>query len=176
MIQSREFTAGDVEAVLAIACASPEAAAWNRQGYEGILANPGNSFCRVAGQGGCVVGFVCFRVMGEEAELLNLAVHPSFRGQGIGAFLVKQTLLEVAEKGAGQIFLEVRDANLPALRLYERLGFEQVGRRPGYYINPPADALVLQRGLTQSSGVPANAESKGNRYNTDSAASKNTSE
>ena len=159
-MQSREFTAGDLEAVLGIASASPEAAAWNRQAYEGILANPGNSFCRVVEQGGCVVGFVCFRVMGEEAELLNLAVLPSFRGQGIGAFLVNQTLLEVAEKGAGRIFLEVRDANLPALRLYKRLGFEQVGRRPGYYANPPADALLLQRRLSQSSGMPAKEQGK----------------
>ena len=155
MIQSREFTARDLEAVLGIASASPEAAAWNRQAYEEILASQGNSFCRVVEQGGCVVGFVCFRMLGKEAELLNLAVLPSFRGQGIGAFLVKQTLLEAAEKGAGRIFLEVRDANLPALRLYEHLGFEQAGRRPGYYSNPPGDALVLQRWLAQQPEMPA---------------------
>ena len=176
MINSREFTAGDLEAVLGIASASPEAAAWNRQAYEEILTNPGNSFCRVVEQGGCVVGFVCFRVVGEEAELLNLAVLPSFRGQGIGAFLVRQTLLEVAEKGGQRIFLEVRDVNLPALRLYERLGFEQVGRRPGYYTNPPADALLLQRWLTRSSGDATKAEGKENRYKINVAASKNTAE
>ena len=72
MIQSREFTARDLEAVLEIACASPEAAAWNRQAYEEILGHPESSSCLVAEQGGCVVGFVCFRVVGGEAELLNL--------------------------------------------------------------------------------------------------------
>ena len=173
-MQSREFTAGDLEAVLGIACASPEAPAWNRQAYEEILANPSSGSCLVAEQGGCVVGFVCFRMLGEEAELLNLAVLPSFRGQGIGAFLVKQTLLEVAEKGAGRIFLEVRDANFPALRLYERLGFEQVGQRPGYYANPPADALLLQRRLAQSSGGPARGRGKSSQI--DVAARENSPE
>ncbi|MBI4463212.1 MAG: ribosomal protein S18-alanine N-acetyltransferase [Acidobacteria bacterium] len=155
MIQSREFAPQDMEAVLAIAAASPEAAAWNRQGYEQILAHSGNSFCRVAEQDGGVVGFVCFRVVEGEAELLNLAVLPSFRRRGIGAFLVSQALREVADKGAKRIFLEVRDSNFPALRLYECLGFEPVGRRPAYYTNPPADALVLQRGLTRQPGMLA---------------------
>ncbi|MBI1956011.1 MAG: ribosomal protein S18-alanine N-acetyltransferase [Acidobacteria bacterium] len=153
MIKSREFTAGDLEAVLGIASASPEAAAWNRQAYEKILANPGSSSCRVAEQGGGVVGFVCFRMLGEEVELLNLAVHPSFRGQGIGEFLVKQTLFEVVEKGGRRIFLEVRDANLPALRLYERLGFEPVGRRPGYYSQPRGDAIVMVREMPRPLGT-----------------------
>ena len=157
MIQSRELAAPDVETVLAIAAASPEAAAWNRQEYEQILTHRGNNFCRVAEQDGGVVGFVCFRVVGEDAELLNLAVLPPFRRQGIGVLLVQQMLREVAEKGAKRIFLEVRDSNLPALRLYEHLGFETVGRRPGYYTNPPADALVLQRRLTGRPEMPANA-------------------
>lgn len=156
MIQSREFTVRDLEAVLAIAAASPEAAAWTRQMYEEILAHPESYSCLVVELGGCVVGFTCFRVVGGDAELLNLAVLPSFRRQGIGSFLVKQTLLEVAEKGATRIFLEVRDSNLPALRLYERFGFQPVRRRPGYYTNPPADAVVLQRRLTGRPETSAN--------------------
>ena len=147
MIQSHEFREQDVDAVLAIAAASPEAAAWNRQVYEQILAHQGGSFCLIAEQEGGVVGFVCFRVVSEDAELLNLAVQPSSRRQGVGAHLVKQTLQEVGGMGAKRIFLEVREANHPALRLYEHLGFELVGRRRGYYTNPPADALLLEKRL-----------------------------
>lgn len=148
----RAFTERDLEDVLAIAGAAPEAATWSLAVYEEILANPARNSCLVAEQEGQIVGFVCFRVVGEESELLNLAVLPSFREQGVGSFLVEQTLQEVTARGATRIFLEVRDSNLAALRLYERLGFEQIGRRPGYYSKPPADALVLRRPVSQSPG------------------------
>lgn len=59
--------------------------------------------------------------------------------------------------GAKRIFLEVRETNLPALRLYERLGFKPAGRRPGYYTNPPADALLFERRLAGQPETSANA-------------------
>ncbi|MBI4459169.1 MAG: ribosomal protein S18-alanine N-acetyltransferase [Acidobacteria bacterium] len=150
MIQSRRLVAGDVEAVLAIAAASPGAAAWTRQFYEEVVIHSSGSCCLVAEKDGCLAGFVCFRAVMEETELLNLAVHPSYRRQGIGSFLVKQVLLEAAGKGAEHIFLEVSDKNDAALELYARLGFERVGRRPGYYTSPPADAVLMQRRLREA--------------------------
>ena len=149
MIKIRPLTQADVEQVLAITAASPEAAAWSRQAYQAFLDAPGRGFCRVAEQGGTVVGLVCVRVIGEESELLNIAVHPSARGQGVGSQLMEQALREAAQTGANRMFLEVRETNAPALRLYERLSFAVSGRRPGYYADPPADALVLQRGLVK---------------------------
>ena len=149
MIAIRPLTEADVEQVLAITAASSEAAAWGREAYQTFLDAPGRGFCRVAEQGGTVVGFVCVRVLGEEAELLNIAVHPSARGQGIGSRLMEQALREAAQTGANRMFLEVRETNAPALRLYGRFGFAVCGRRPGYYADPPADALVLQRGLVK---------------------------
>ncbi len=152
MIQIRRLHPEDVEAVLAITAESPEAAGWNRRAYEDILVNPDRGRCLVAEQEGLLVGFACFRVMGSEAELLNLAVLPSLRRQGAGSLLMEQVLQEVAKSGAVRIFLEVRDSNRAAIGFYERFGFEPIARRPGYYIHPQADALTLHRRIPSPAG------------------------
>jgi ribosomal-protein-alanine N-acetyltransferase len=147
MIRIRQLTTADVNAVLAIEEASPEAAAWNRQAYEAILAGAGHTNCLVAELEQISVGFVSFRIVEREAELLNLAVLPAFRRRGIGARLLEQVFQEATRRGALEMFLEVRDSNPGALGLYERFGFKLQGRRRGYYSHPPADALVLHRSL-----------------------------
>ena len=147
MTQIRPLAQADLEHVLAITAASPEAASWSRQAYEKILQDPRHGCCYVAEADGLVVGFVCFRVVGGEAELLNLAVLPSSRRQGVGSRLLDQTLREAASRGATRIFLEVRETNQPALKFYQRYSFTVSTRRRGYYSNPPADALVLARNL-----------------------------
>jgi ribosomal-protein-alanine acetyltransferase len=149
MSQIRPLTAAAIDAVLAVAAESPEAASWNRATYESILANPATACCRVAEAEDQIVGFACFRIVDREAELLNLAVLASFRRRGIGSRLLAQVLEEAGQRGAARIFLEVRDSNAEALRLYQRHGFERTGRRAGYYTNPSADALVLSRLLAQ---------------------------
>ena len=77
---------------------------------------------------------------------------PQARRRGIGAALVEAAALEAARLGATTLFLEVATDNPAALALYERSGFEQAGRRRGYYARegqPPADALVLRRPLNR---------------------------
>ena len=148
MIEIRALTQADLEQVLAITAASPDAASWSRPAYEALLQAPRHGCCYVAELDALVVGFVCFRVAGDEAELLNLAVLPSYRRQGIGARLLEQMFREAATRGAARIFLEVRETNQPAIGLYQRYGFEVSMRRRGYYSDPPADALVLVRNLT----------------------------
>ncbi|HLA40413.1 MAG TPA: ribosomal protein S18-alanine N-acetyltransferase, partial [Candidatus Glassbacteria bacterium] len=148
---------GDLAAVLDIAAASPEAATWSREAYETLLANPARDSCWVAEQQGRVVGFICYRVLISEAELLNLAMLPEFRRQRVGAGLLEVALHKAAEAGAAKMFLEVRESNAAALRLYEGFGFSRCGRREGYYANPPADALILVRdlkGLTEEGRWP----------------------
>ena len=152
MIAIRRLTAADIDAVLAIEAAAPEAAAWSRQAYETILGDPARGICLLAVNDDArreqiTVGFVCFRVIGPEAELLNLAVLPPFRRLGIGARLLGEALQDAAHRGAHEIFLEVRDSNLVARALYKRFGFEIKGRRPKYYHDPPEDALTLHRCL-----------------------------
>ena len=149
MIRIRPVAAADLDAVLAIQAASPEAAAWNRQTYDTILADAAQTLCRIAEIEDTPVGFAAFRVVGDEAELLNLAVLPTRRRSGIATQLMNRVLAEAASKGATDIYLEVRSSNPNALALYQRFGFETKSRRPGYYNNPPADALVLYRRLSR---------------------------
>ena len=148
MIEIRALTQADLEQVLAITAASPDAASWSRPAYAAILQDPQRCCCYVAESSGTVVGFVCFRVAGDEAELLNLAVLSSYRRQGTGSRLLEQMFREAATRGAARIFLEVRETNQPAIGLYQRYGFAVSMRRRGYYSDPPADALVLVRNLT----------------------------
>ena len=152
MMRVRAMLEADAGAVAAINEASPEAARWGLAAYKALLSNPAAGSVLVAEREGEVAGFVCYRVVGPEAELLNLAVLPPLRRQGVGSQLLERALQQASEKGAARIFLEVRGANLAALRLYQRHGFERAGYRPGYYANPPDDAVVLSRRLPQAVG------------------------
>lgn len=152
MIRIRPLELSDIAAVLAITAVAPEAAVWNRPAYESLVNATVFGYheqgcCQVAEQDGQVVGFVCFRVIRDQAELLNLAVHPSCRRQGVGSRLLEETLAAASQGGATRIFLEVRPSNAPAVRFYERHGFLAWGRRPGYYWDPAEDALELTRRL-----------------------------
>lgn len=93
-------------------------------------------------------GFLIGRAVAGEAELITLAVAPDARRQGIGAQLVAAFLVESQARGAESVFLEVAESNLAAQRLYLAKGFEQKGKRRGYYQTPEGarqDALVMAR-------------------------------
>ncbi len=86
-----------------------------------------------------------YRVMLDEAEILDVAVHPDWRRRGLGRFLLRLTLRRAALAGARTVRLEVRAGNLAALRLYGSLGFAREGMRRGYYREPVEDAVLLLR-------------------------------
>ena len=95
-------------------------------------------------------GFLIGRVVAGEAELITLAVDPGARKRGTGGRLVDGFLAEARARGAESVFLEVLASNLPAQSLYARKGFEQKGKRRGYYLSPEGerlDALVLARAI-----------------------------
>jgi ribosomal-protein-alanine acetyltransferase len=95
----------------------------------------------VAVSGIHLTGFLVGRTLAErEHELLNLAVAPEFRRQGIGRALVAAWL----EGVSGTVYLEVRPSNTAARLFYKYLGFEEVSIRPEYYQNPPEPAIVLK--------------------------------
>jgi ribosomal-protein-alanine N-acetyltransferase len=79
--------------------------------------------------------------------VLNLAVAPEARGQGLGARLLQSALDCLSEAGAREVFLEVREGNVAAQNLYQRRGFRPIARRAGYYRNPVEDAIVLRLAL-----------------------------
>ena len=99
----------------------------------------------LAEEGGQVCGYGCLILLFEDAELANIAVAPTHRGQGVGKLLMEK-LHEYAKRFlAERMLLEVRVSNAPAISLYEKLGFVNVGRRPNYYHNPKEDALILRK-------------------------------
>lgn len=98
-------------------------------------------------------GFLMGRSVAGEAELLTLAVAPDLQRRGIGGRLVAQFLAEARVRDAEQAFLEVAADNAPAIRLYRRAGFSEVGRRRGYYAASDGrkiDALVFHHPLLQA--------------------------
>jgi ribosomal-protein-alanine N-acetyltransferase len=86
----------------------------------------------------------------DEVHISNIAVHPEWRGQGLGALLLLHMLFHALEHEAVVVQLEVRENNVAAQRLYERFGFEKVGRRKKYYRDTGEDALLMDLDLTQA--------------------------
>jgi ribosomal-protein-alanine N-acetyltransferase len=98
-----------------------------------------------------VLGYVVAWFVFDEAEIGNLAVRPECRRRGVGSALLDAALAEAARRGVAALYLEVRDSNHSARRLYESRGFVEVGRRKSYYRRPTEDALILR--CTVVSGV-----------------------
>ena len=99
----------------------------------------------VAEEEGEVAGYIGSQTVMDETDMMNVAVHPDHRRKGIAEALVLSLVEELKQKGSRCLTLEVRASNLPAIALYEKLGFSQIGRRKNYYRNPREDALILRK-------------------------------
>ncbi len=136
----RPGTAADLAAVAHVQAQAPEAAGWHVEEYITYQLD-------VAELDGRVVGFLVTRSLFEgESEVLNLAIAPAYRRQGIAG-----TLLAAAfERWTGRWFLEVRASNQPAQECYRKLGFRNIGIRPGYYRTEdgksPEEGIVMEKG------------------------------
>lgn len=98
-------------------------------------------------QGGDLLGYFLMMAIVDEAHLLNVAVSAEKQGQGLGRVLLNQAVACARGLGMASVLLEVRPSNTRALRIYERYGFQHIGRRKGYY--PAAnqlreDAIVMR--------------------------------
>ena len=92
-----------------------------------------------------VVGYIIAFSVGTDAELLNVAVDPNFRGRGLAGQMLDSVLIELGGTGVRTAFLEVRESNRAARALYGSRGFKEIGRRRNYYRRPVEDALVMRR-------------------------------
>jgi len=90
--------------------------------------------------------------IGQDAELLNIAVHPEHRGKGLAGQMLDALLIELRARGVRTAFLEVRESNNAARGLYDSRGFTPIGRRRNYYRRPVEDALVMRRMLEVGAG------------------------
>lgn len=115
---------------------------WSRAQLEEELENP-DACWLTAIEGDQVLGYMGIRLMGPEADVMQVAVAPQARRQGIARRLVQAMLEQCAGRGVERLMLEVRESNQPARRLYEEMGFIEEGRRKKYYRQPVEDAVLM---------------------------------
>lgn len=143
MISIKRMNEGHVSEIAALEtlCFSQP---WSENSIASELNNP-LSLWLVAEVEGAPVGYIGSQSVLGESDVMNVAVSPDHRRQGIGEALVLSLVEELKKLGNHCLSLEVRCSNTPARTLYEKLGFEEVGRRPNYYRNPKEDALILRK-------------------------------
>ena len=117
---------------------------WSEKSVASELSNP-LSLWLVALDGDQVAGYVGSQSVMGESDMMNVAVHPDYRRQGIAEKLCLSLVEALGQRGNHSLTLEVRASNEPARRLYEKLGFIQVGLRKNYYRNPREDACILRK-------------------------------
>lgn len=118
---------------------------WTPSAFASLTDNPAVHF-HVAreGEGAPVAGYVVAWFVADEGEVANLAVAPALRRRGFGLALLDSVLAEAAARETRTLFLEVRESNTGARKLYGARNFEEVGRRKRYYRSPEEDALILR--------------------------------
>lgn len=117
---------------------------WSERSVASELENK-LAYWLVALEGEAVAGYIGSQTVMDETDMMNVAVSPDYRRQGIAEALVNGLVDALRERGSHCLTLEVRTSNEPAKALYEKLGFTQIGRRPNYYRNPREDALILRK-------------------------------
>lgn len=135
-----------IDEILAIdrECISPP---WTEGQMLSEIYNEDTDF-RLAVEAGKVLGFCVLRRIGDEAELLRIAVKPESRRLGAGIQLMNAAIKDAGGRGVLTIFLEVRVSNLAAISMYEKLGFRNLGVRRGYYDAPVEDAKIMSLHLS----------------------------
>jgi len=118
---------------------------WSDATFRGEVQNKGISFpvVIVHEPDQSVAGYIIYWHIRDEVQINNFALHPDFRGRGIGEAALTVILKEVRGKGATFVTLEVRPSSMPAVSLYRKLGFKVLGTRKDYYSNPVEDAYVM---------------------------------
>lgn len=99
-----------------------------------------------------VLGYGGVKVAADSADIMTIGVLREARGRGIGSLLLRALIDEAVNRGASQLFLEVRESNTDAIRLYERHGFKRIGRRPRYFRNPVEAGIEMALSLDSAAG------------------------
>ena len=137
----REMKRNDADAIAAIEAKS-FAMPWSREDFWREAQNELATYI-VGELDGRIVAYAGAWVSFNQAEVMNVAVEPEFRGQGIGTIIFGELIRAVKLRGATSITLEVRPSNTAAIKLYESFGLRSVGRRKGYYLDNGEDALIM---------------------------------
>lgn len=94
-----------------------------------------------------VAGYIGMYISFDEGEITNVAVAPAYRKKGCGKLLLDAAMKKADEQNAQCILLEVRKSNAPAISLYTKMGFEEIGIRKNFYEHPVEDAIIMKVGL-----------------------------
>jgi [ribosomal protein S18]-alanine N-acetyltransferase len=124
---------------------------WPESAWEGLVsggdAEPESLLLLARGETGSLCGWLAASLMAEQSELEFVVVAPQQRGKGVARALMQAWVEWARDAGVNELLLEVRASNEAALRLYRGLGFQEQGRRPGYYRDPMEPAVLMGRSL-----------------------------
>jgi ribosomal-protein-alanine N-acetyltransferase len=142
----RPATPADIPLMRALELQADSAAHWAEREYGALFASEAPKRIALVAPAAAdnICGFLIARCGLDEWEIENVVVATGRRRSGIGTALVDELLRQAGIGRIPAILLEVRESNHPARRLYEKIGFSEVGRRPRYYTNPVEDALLLK--------------------------------
>ena len=135
----------DIPGFVAIEKSQPRCAQWTAQDWQTELADA-SAYVLCACEQDQVIGFVSLRLAGGVGEILNVGVLPEVTRQGVGFMLLDAVLEQARQRGGESLTLEVGKNNAPAVKLYQKAGFKQVGVRKNFYPNNE-DALIMGRTL-----------------------------
>lgn len=138
----RPAAPADVPAILAIEKNAESAARWPPEQYARIFAHDSQRLCLILQDDSRLVGFLVAHFVGKECELENIVVAAPVQKCGFGSALMREFLNEARSREAEAIYLEVRESNTAARRLYVKCGFVETGRRKSYYSDPREDAIL----------------------------------
>ena len=144
MIKIKKMTMDHVPQVAELEQLCFGSAAWSERSIASELTNE-LAFWLVAEEEDRVVGYVGSQTVFPETDMMNIAVIPERRREGIAEVLVDSLVTELKRIGSDSLTLEVRVSNIPAISLYQKLGFHEAGLRKNYYRNPKEDALILRK-------------------------------
>jgi ribosomal-protein-alanine N-acetyltransferase len=157
-VQIRPAIPADIPSIRTLEQQADTAAHWAEREYDALFAADAPERIAVVAANESdtaqVCGFVIARCAHDEWEIENVVVARDHQRLGIGTKLIRDLLLRVETAHATSVLLEVRESNLAARRLYEKLGFSQQARRGNYYRDPPEDALLLQISISAGQKVP----------------------
>ncbi len=128
---------------------------WQVSSFDYEISNK-DAILKVAIVNNQLIGYVCIRSILDVTHVLDLAVTPEFRKMGFGSLLLMNALYELRrlKPETTSITLEVRESNIAAIRLYEKFGFREIGRRRGYYQKPHEDAVIMEHDITSNDSKP----------------------
>ena len=117
--------------------------AWTRSGFEESLAQAyAKMFTAKIDE--TVVGYCCLYHILDEGEIINVAIHPDWRGRGLGGRMLGFLLEEGLRDGVGRFILDVRESNIAAQRLYESAGFKKIALQKNFYDTPVEDGWLME--------------------------------